>query len=314
MVCFSLHSADSTPIISAAAPSDDEDDADDHHPHFLVPSSDLNSPTTTDIGVAPSHMILNINNNENDSITTDDLSYVIQPCTSTTTLDTTQFSTCLNINVINNETTINQPLTNQHQTVPIYSSPINNDDERIISSSASSTSSNDSTLLNRRSYMTLYFTDMLISAFIITPFVNIHWRGAWDLLDIHLLPDYPAISALISAGVGYFMLYMFYLTQGYLQEFYEKNRHNIMGLLMTRLYTLLLALAYINQWRGLWNLLDLTSNEWYFLLGEAGISVTFLLVMRSVYNLNSAPFLIGIDTDSYFLLDSKYSITVSNQI
>ena len=159
--------------------------------------------------------------------------------------------------------------------------------------------------------MTLYFTDMLISAFIITPFVNIHWRGAWDLLDIHLLPDYPRTSALISLGIGYFMLYMMYLAQGYLQRFYERHRHNILGQIMTRLYTLLLALAYIHQWRGLWNLLDLTSNEWYHLVGETGICIIFLLLMKSIYNLNSAPFLIGIDTESYFLLDSKYTVTVS---
>lgn len=152
---------------------------------------------------------------------------------------------------------------------------------------------------------------MLIAAFIITPFVNIHWRGAWDLLDIHLLPDYPCTSALISLAVGMFMLYVLYMGQGYLQAFYERHRHNIRGQVMTRLYTLAMALAYINQWRGLWNLLDLTSNTWYHLLGETVICVTFLLVMKSVYNLNSAPFLIGVDTESYFLLDSKYEVSVS---
>jgi hypothetical protein len=37
----------------------------------------------------------------------------------------------------------------------------------------------------------------------------------------------------------------------------------------------------------------------------------FLLLMKSIYNLNSAPFLIAIDTESYFLLGSKYNISVS---
>ena len=45
----------------------------------------------------------------------------------------------------------------------------------------------------------------------------------------HLLFDYPLHSALISLGIGYLMLYTLYLTQGYLQSFYEKNRHNLMG-------------------------------------------------------------------------------------
>ncbi|CAF1161865.1 unnamed protein product [Rotaria sp. Silwood1] len=312
-----LNSADSTPMISSTTPSDDENDADDHQ-QFPSSSSNLNI-ITTDNDVVTSHTIVNMNNNNNDCINIEDLSSFIQPSTSITTLDTSQFNSDLNLNTSNSELSFVQPLIEQHQTIlPIYTSPINNDHERIISSSSSSTtssstsiSSNSSIIPNCRSYMTLYFTDMFISAFIITPFVNIHWRGAWDLLDIHLLPDYPSRSALISMGIGYFMLYILYLTQSYLQKFYEKNRHNIMGLIMTRLYTLLLALAYINQWRGLWNLLDLTSNEWYHLLAETGISVTFLLLMKSVYNLNSAPFLIGIDTDSYFLLDSKYTVATN---
>ncbi|CAF1119607.1 unnamed protein product [Adineta steineri] len=303
--------------------ADDEDAIDDHH-QFLTPSSDLLSPKT-DNGVISPHITLTINNNDNDSADTEDISYVIQPLpttltsstmTTTTTLNTPQLHTYLNLSAASSESSLVQPLLKEkHETLPIYTSPNNSEDERTASSSSSttsSTSSNTSLIPNCRSYMTLYFTDMLISAFFITPFVNIHWRGAWDLLDIHLLPDYPRTSALISLGIGYFMLYMIYLTQGCLQRFYEKHRHNILGQIMTRLYTLLLALAYINQWRGLWNLLDLTSNEWYHLVGETGICIIFLLLMKSIYNLNSAPFLIGVDTESYFLLDSKYTVTTNN--
>ncbi|CAF3506103.1 unnamed protein product [Adineta steineri] len=323
-IYFSLNSADCTPMISSMTSADDEDAIDDHH-QFLTPSSDLLSPKT-DNGVISPHITLTINNNDNDSADTEDISYVIQPLpttltsstmtTITTALNTPQLHTYLNLSAASSESSLVQPLLKEkHETLPIYTSPNNSEDERTASSSSSttsSTSSNTSLIPNCRSYMTLYFTDMLISAFFITPFVNIHWRGAWDLLDIHLLPDYPRTSALISLGIGYFMLYMIYLTQGCLQRFYEKHRHNILGQIMTRLYTLLLALAYINQWRGLWNLLDLTSNEWYHLVGETGICIIFLLLMKSIYNLNSAPFLIGVDTESYFLLDSKYTVTTNN--
>jgi len=315
LLYFSSNSADSTPLTLSTTPSDDEDDITEHH-QFLTPSSDLNSPTKTN-GVVPPHTVVKINNNDNNFENLGDLTYVIQPSTTlptATTLNTPQLNTYLNLSTASSETSLARPLLiEQHQTLPIYTSPINNEDERTASSASSTTSSTGSIIPSCGSYITLYFTDMLISAFIITPFVNIHWRGAWDLLDINLLPDYPRTSALISLGIGYFMLYTMYLGQGYLQRFYEKNRHNIWGQIMTRLYTLLLALAYINQWRGLWSLLDLTSNEWYHLLGEAGISTLFLLLMKSIYNLNSAPFIIGVDTDSYFLLDSKYTVTVNNQ-
>ena len=311
---FSLNSADSTPRTLSTTPSDDEDDIHEHH-QFLTPTSDSRS-LTNNSGVVVPHATVNIHDHQNDSThLDDDTSYeIISSVPQTTTPKTVTISpldTYLNLSEINSETSLGQSLlADQHQT-----SPNNHEDERTTSSAASTTSttsSSSSTLPNYRSYITLYFTDMLISAFIITPFLNIHWRGAWDILDIHLLPDSPCTSALISLGIGYFMLYTFYLTQGYLQRFYERNRHNIMGQIMTRLYTLTLALAYVQQWRGLWNLLDLTSNLPFHLLGEATVSIVFLLLLKSIYNLNSAPFLIGIDTDSYFLLDSKYTVTVSH--
>lgn len=307
---FSLNSADSTPSTLSTAPSDDEDDVHAHH-QFLTPSS--GSHTSVDnTGVVLPHTVVKINDDHNDSQNLGDVSYEIissvpqltPPKTTSTTLET-----FLNLSETNSETSLGQPLLRgQHQT-----SPNNDDDERIRSSASSTTSSSSSStsgVPNYRSYMALYLTDMLISAFIITPFLNIHWRGAWDFLDIYLLPDSPNYSACISLGIGYWMLFTLYMAQGYLQRFYERNRHNVAGQVMTRLYTLILALAYIQQWRGLWNLLDQTSDLPYHLIGEASISIIFLLLLKSIYNLNSAPYLIGIDTESYFLLDSKYTVTV----
>lgn len=314
------NSVDSSPMIVSMTPSDDEDDADDHH-LFLTPSSvpsTIPSPSTneTTTGVVHSDTTIIINPNENDSLLNDDVSYAIRPLTKTpshSTLNTPPSQTYDNISAASSETALSQPLlSSQNQIVPNGFSL--NHDERISTSSSSTTSTNTSNSLvpNCQSYMPLYLTDMLISAFIITPFVNIHWRGAWDLLDIHFLPDYPCFSALSSLGIGLSMLYTLYLAQGYIQRFYERHRQDLMGLIMTRLYTLILALAYINQWRGLWNLLDLTSNVWYHLLGETVICITFLLVTKSVFNLNSAPFIIGIDTESYFLLDSKHTVSTNH--
>lgn len=301
---FSLNSADSTPIILSTTPSDDEDDVNEHH-QFLTPSSGSHS-SIDNIGVVPPHTVVKINDDHNDSQNLGDVSYeIISSVPQLTPPKPTTLDTFLNLS----ETSLGQPLLRgQDQT-----SPNNDEDERARSSASSTTSSSSSSnsgVPNYRSYMALYLTDMLISAFIITPFLNIHWRGAWDFLDIYLLPDSPVYSACISLGIGYWMLFTFYMAQGYLQRFYERNRHNIAGQVMTRLYTLTLALAYIHQWRGLWNLLDQTSDSPYHLVGEAATSIIFLLLLKSIYNLNSAPFLIGIDTESYFLLDSKYAVTV----
>ena len=291
-------------------PSDDEEDTDDHH-QFLTPSSEFNAAPTSHHGIVHSHTIMDISHPGDNSLLADDLSSAVQP-----PADTPPLATYLDLSASNSEVSLAQPLlAGQHGTLPTYPSHIHHEDERISSSASSTTSSslsaNDSLITNCRSYMTLYFTDMLISAFIITPLVNIHWRGAWDLLDIHLLPDYPITSGCISFGIGLVILYFMYLTQGYLQRFYEQHRRNLLGQIMTRVYTLLIALAYLNQWRGLWTLLDLTSNTWYYLMAETLASVVVLLLLKSIYNLNSAPFLIAIDTESYFLLDSKHKVAVS---
>jgi succinate dehydrogenase hydrophobic anchor subunit len=257
-------------------PSEDEDDLN----HFLTQSSDINFSTN--------HGIVS----DNDSISTDDFSQ-------SPTLNLPQYETYLNLSSSGSETSLARPLLNaKHQSIPIYTT------ENIQIKSPK-------TPINYYSFLKLYLTDMFISAFIITPFVNIHWRGAWDLIDIYLLPKNERLSSIVSLSVGLFIIYIIYLTQNSLQTFYEKYRNKLPGQIMTRLYTLIIALAYINQWRGLWSLLDSTSNTWYHLLIETCVSIIFLLLMKSIYNLNSAPFLIAIDTESYFLLGSKYNISVS---
>jgi uncharacterized membrane protein len=272
-------------MIRSTTSSEDEDDLNNPN-HFLTPSLDVSFLTN--------HDVVEINHNDNDSIHTDDLSQ------STTILNIPQYHTYLNLSSSSSETSLARPLLNsKHQNEPLYTEDIK------IKPSDSFTSN------YYYPFIKLYLTDMLISAFLITPLVNIHWRGAWDLLDIYLLPKNERTSALVSLTIGLFILYTIYLIQNPLQTFYEKHRKKFLGQTMARLYTLIIALAYINQWRGLWNLLDLTSNQWYHLLIETLISIIFLLMMKSIYNLNSAPFLIGVDTDSYFLLGSKYNISVS---
>jgi hypothetical protein len=280
-------------MIRSTTPSEDEDDLNNEN-HFLTPSLDVNFLTNN--GVVNQYSTIEINQNDNDSINTDDLSQ-------STTLTIPQYHTYFNLSSSSSETSLARPLLNEkHQSYPVYTEDIK------IKSPLNSSASLKS---NYCSFIKFYITDMFISAFIITPFVNLHWRGAWDLLDIHLLSDHPRTSALISLAIGLFILYFIYLIQNFLQTFYEKYRKNLIGQIMTRFYTLIIALAYINQWRGLWNLLDLTSNDWYHLLIETLISIVFLVSMKSIYNLNSAPFLIGVDTESYFLLGSKYNVSVS---
>jgi hypothetical protein len=275
------NSADYQSMIRSTTPSEDEYDL-NNPDHFLTPTSEMN--------FSANYGVVEINQNDNDSIHTNELSQ-------STTINIPQYHTYLNLSTSSSETSLARPLLNsKHHDIPIYTANIE-------------IKSSDSSIFNYYSFIKLYLVDMFIAAFVITPLVNIHWRGAWDLLDIYLLPTDARTSALVSLIIGLFILYIIYLIQNSLQKFYEKYRKNFFGQTMARFYTLFIALAYINQWRGLWNLLDLTSNQWYHLLIETFLSIIILLLMKSIYNLNSAPFLIGTDTDSYFLLGSKYQIS-----
>lgn len=277
MTFFSSTSADYESMIRSTTPSEDEDDL-NNPDHFLTPSSDISFLSNSGV------VEINHTETENDLPQTK-----LIP----------QYHTYLNLSTSSSETSLARPLLNEkHQNRPIYTENVK-------------VTQSESFTINSYSFMKFFLTDMLISAFFITPLVNIHWRGAWDLLDIYLLPKNEHLSAIVSLISGLSILYIIYLIQNSLQTFYEKHRKYFLGQLMTRSYTLIIALAYINQWRGLWNLLDLTSNQWHHLLIETLISILCLLIMKSVYNLNSAPFLIGIDTESYFLLGSKYIISVS---
>ena len=297
----SSSSADYQSMKQSTSPSEDEDDPDGHQ-HFLTPSSEIDLSTRLD--VVHSHLTLQIDHNDTDSINTaDDLSH-------TTAMTNPSLHTYLNLSTSSSESSLARPLLpEKHRTLPIYTSNINADDV----TSKSFVSPSHSTVTHPRSFLKFYVTDMLISAFIITPLVNIHWRGAWDLLDISVLPKYERTSALVSIALGLFLLYLIYLTQNVLQAFYQKHQEDFLGRFINRFYTLITAFAYINQWRGLWNLFDFTSNIWYYLLVETAVSVICLLCMKSVYNLNSAPFLIGTDTECYFLIGSKYRVSVSER-
>lgn len=259
--------------------SEDGDDL-SNPDHFLTPTSEMNFSTN--------YAVVEINPDDSDSIRTDDLSQ-------TTTIQLPQYHNYLNLSTSSSETSLARPLLNdKHYDIP-----------------SCTTHSPSKSTSNYYSFYKFYFADMFIAAFIITPLVNIHWRGAWDLLDLCLLPNDPRTSAFVSLFLGLIVLYSIYLIQNFLQNFYEKNQANFFGQFMARFYTLFIALAYINQWRGLWNLLDLTNNQWHFLLIETFISIIILLIIKSVYNLNSAPFLIGTDMNNSFLLGSKLKISVS---
>lgn len=266
---------------------------------FLTPSLDIDASQLLLVG--QSKPIMNENIDEIDSIVNDD-------STPTPRISVPTNESYVNLSSSSSEASLARPLlpTNNRQTTA-YATSINVNDVAIKPISSSLISNN----VNHGSSIIFYLLDIFLSAFIITPLLNIHWRGAWDYLDLCLLPNQERLSAVVSLALGLIILYGMYLMQNTIQSFYEKHREKPRGKIMARLYTLITAFAYISQWRGLWNLLDFTSNHWIYLTFEILLSVTALIFSKSIYNLNSAPFLIGTDIDFSFVIESKHQIPVS---
>lgn len=308
-------------MLILTTPNDDDGEGDEHHQLlgslFNITTFPLAATTIVPMEtVDPSLTTTVLIQNPNESHLAEHSSDLNQLETNSNSSlsDNSPSEVCNHLPASNSENSLNQPLLSEVRSqTPIYSTNLYNEEERI-SSSNSSTTSDRLNYRKGRMFMLNYFNDMIISAFIITPLLNIHWRGIWDLLDIHFLPDYPYTSASISLAIGQVILCIIYLSQSYCQGFYEKNRRNTLGKIMTRCHSIILGFAYIQQWRGIWNLMDLTNNTWYYLLAETVVCVIVLLMMGDVYNLNSAPFLIGIDTESYFIIESKYQISVRFQV
>jgi hypothetical protein len=47
-----------------------------------------------------------------------------------------------------------------------------------------------------------------VNALIVVFGIIMVWRGVWALLDIHLFPNHPTFSALISIGLGALVLHL----------------------------------------------------------------------------------------------------------
>ena len=278
-------------MFQSTAISEDEEETNDQQA-FLTPSLDID--LSQNVTVDKLSLLSN-------AITINDLP-------KSNTLNNPSNETYVNLSTSSSESSLARPLLSQinQRHSPTYTDTNNTENVTLKVPSGPSG-------LGHRSSMALYLADMFISAFLITPLLNIHWRGAWDLLDLHLLPEHGRLSALVSLVFSTIILYALYLTQNSIQTFYEKYRKHFIGHTFARFYTLIIAFAYINQWRGLWNLLDYTSNHWISLLIETTLSIIGLVIFKSIYNLNSAPFLTGTDREFEFLIGSKYKITVSRK-
>lgn len=106
--------------------------------------------------------------------------------------------------------------------------------------------------------------DALLSLLVCTPLVVAHWRTVWFLLDWLVLPERPFVSGGLCLGLGHAVMLAAHLAQHALAKLgQDAEADNIppprrlwLGS-VERLYTPVMAVASIVQWRGVWLLQEL---------------------------------------------------------
>lgn len=159
--------------------------------------------------------------------------------------------------------------------------------------------------------------DALLSLLVCTPLVVAHWRAVWFLLDWFVLPQRPLLSGWLCCVIGHAFVLAAHLAQHNLGSIgdddvaptvkgqQQQRRRRPWREFAGRLYTPLLSVATIAQWRGIWLLHDLYLDEAgplpsalvSLVLGSVGLALAGSLKTMAA----SPPFAFGSDVPwAYF--------------
>ncbi|KAH7972778.1 uncharacterized protein LOC119374956 [Rhipicephalus sanguineus] len=164
--------------------------------------------------------------------------------------------------------------------------------------------------------------DALLGLLVCTPLVVAHWRAVWFLLDWFVLPERPLVSSWLCCVIGHALVLAAHLAQHalgsigddevavadakvQLQQQRRRPLQRPWREFAGRIYTPLLSVATIAQWRGVWLLHDLylvdagplPSALVSLVFGCLGLALTGALKTMSA----SPPFAVGSDAPwAYF--------------
>lgn len=159
----------------------------------------------------------------------------------------------------------------------------------------------------------LYFLDMLISSFVISPLVVGYWRGTWNMTSLLVYPNDPKLAGFLLTTLGLFGQFMWNYLQGPMKGTFSPNRHRLVYYMVSRLYTYIFGFCCIFTWAGLWLLIA----EYITLDPKpmglmTGISIACLCLLRALRNIFGVPFYVAIDSPpDYFTVRTMFQKGVS---
>lgn len=166
---------------------------------------------------------------------------------------------------------------------------------------------------NRLHYAILTILDTIFSAFMVAPAVVGYWRGTWELSDFYVYPKEPVLSTLASIAIGFVGLFVFNVLQHSLVDVLHPDKHRLSYYLGSRLYTSVFGLCCVNAWRGIFNALDIyTEQTTGTIVATTAVSLLALGIMRAIRNLSAPPFSLVLDSRlGYFEVQTMFRVNVS---
>ncbi|XP_067686903.1 uncharacterized protein [Haliotis asinina] len=144
--------------------------------------------------------------------------------------------------------------------------------------------------------------DIALVLFFFSPLVICYWSSTWTILDLYLFPSNQIVSGWVSVGVSVSIMGMTFLLQSRLNGCIRPEQP-VRYVIVTRIYTYVTAFAVVNNWRGLWVLMDTYSGItlpgacWNLVGG-----VTGLVLLRGYRNILAPPgaWSLDVNTETHF--------------
>ncbi|XP_019619869.1 PREDICTED: uncharacterized protein LOC109466579 [Branchiostoma belcheri] len=158
-------------------------------------------------------------------------------------------------------------------------------------------------------YVLLCCLDAVINGVVVAPLVVAYFSGTWNLLDIYLIPENFSWSAVASLLIGIALTLLINLLQGVLGSLFAER--SVVFHIVYRLYIYIYGFAAINQFRGLWYLLDDLTGE--TILGAAvcvGVSLLVSAPLRVMNNIAASPMITNVDirSEEPFRVDTRFGV------
>jgi hypothetical protein len=137
--------------------------------------------------------------------------------------------------------------------------------------------------------------DLFMNMLIVFPLSICFWRGVWQLMDYY--SELCGADPWLSIGMGYSIPFCMYYFQEPLRTHVIPGRMNFIPFyIISRTLLLLHSFGSVNQWRGLWKLVDdSTGIGPESALATLVIGIFFSLVFRTFSNVLAPPLFCIVD-------------------